>query len=163
MDSSFSEYLLLFFFYFFKPQTHAYSDTAHISQNKSKSCAVHSHASWKVSCEVLPFCSVTVSNHSDGFLGKLFFSIKGMAGVSQSIKPKPGSQNQEASRTALTRGADAQAWGPWKEPCIWVWTMAHSEEFQDVQCSLLTILAESVLSFQITEASWICSVCLEEP
>lgn len=46
-----------------------------------------SHASWKVSCEVLPFCSATVSNHSDGFLGKLFFSIKGMAGVSKSINP----------------------------------------------------------------------------
>lgn len=163
MDSSFSEYLLLFFFYFFKPQTHAYSDTAHISQNKSKSCAVHSHASWKVSCEVLPFCSATVSNHSDGFLGKLFFSIKGMAGVSQSIKPKPGSQNQEVSRTALTRGADAQAEVLGRNPA------SESEPWHTVknskmsQCSLLTILAESVLSFQITEASWICSVCLEEP
>lgn len=171
MDSSFSKSLLLYFFLFFKPQTQAYSDIAH-PWPPGSSCIsgqtqelYHQQSHFESLLGSSPFCPVTVSSHSGGFLCKLFFSIKGMAGVSQSVKPKPVIQNsKEASRTGPECRVQMPGLKVLRRSPVFESEPWHTVRNVKVpQGSHLPILAESVLSFQITESFWICGVCLEGP
>lgn len=136
MDSSFSKYLLLFFFLLFKPQTQAYSDMADtsifrhggprppgslcISGQTPKLYYQQSHFSGSL-LGSSPFCSVTVSSHSGGFPCQLFFSLKGRAGVSQSVKPKPVIQNSKEVRRTGTE---------WREPTPGLRVLGRSPAFE---------------------------------